>query len=258
MTTDLPSAVAYGRICSMTNRIRVAVVDDHPLFREGIAHVIADCTSLEIVGEGATADDARRIASDKVPDVMLLDVDVPGGGIEAARAIARACPVVKTIIVIVAQDEEEVARALAAGARGCVLKGMSGSELLAALPSVARGELYVATEGAAHLIAPVKRRPPVLTRSHDLSELTEREKQILDQVAYGLTNKEIATTLEISEKTVRQHMTNIMQKLRARNRVHALLAFQKLAVSSSPTNGQAPMNGSRQADMLRTGIPGIR
>jgi len=245
----------------MTNRIRVAVVDDHPLFREGIAQVIADCTSLEIVGEGTTADDARRIASDEAPDVMLLDVEMPGGGIEAARAIACACPTVKTIMFIVAQDEGEIARALEAGARGCVLKGMSGPELVDTLRSVARGEFYVAPEWAAHLLAPVKRRPPAPTRGHDLSELTEREKQILDQVAYGLTNKEIATTLEISEKTVKHHMTNIMQKLRARNRVEALLAFQKLAKlagSSQSANGHAQTNGSSQVDMLRTRIPGIR
>jgi two-component system, NarL family, nitrate/nitrite response regulator NarL len=211
----------------MTDRIRVAVVDDHPLFREGVTHVIRNSKVLELVGEGATADDAIRIAKDKLPDIILLDVNMPGGGIEAARVIARVCPVVKMIMLTVSESEEHVTQALETGAHGYVLKGTSNSELINTLCAVSRGESYVTPGLAARLLTLLRRRPPVSAHKHDLSELTERENQILDHVARGLTNKEIAKGFEISEKTVKHYMTNIMQKLHARNRVEAVLTLQK-------------------------------
>jgi len=220
----------------MTKRIRVAIVDDHPLFREGVAHLIRSSKGLEIAGEGATAEDAVRIAKDKLPDIILLDVNMPGGGIEAARAIAHACPNVKTIMLTVSEGEEDVAQALETGVCGYVLKGTSGPQLVDTLRAVSQGESYVTLELAARLLAHAKRRPSVSAPDQNLPELAEREKRILDQVARGLTNKEIAKSLEISEKTVKHYMTNIMQKLRARNRVEAVLAFQKRGQKAGPTD----------------------
>ena len=189
----------------MSERIRVVVVDDHPLFREGVAHTLRGANFLELVGEGSTADDAVRIAKAELPNIVLIDVSMPGGGIEAARAIAHACPVVKTMMLTVSESEEHVAQALDAGAQGYLLKGTSGLELIAAMRSVARG-------GA---------------KPTELADLTKREEQILDHVAQGRTNKEIAIQLKIGEKTVKHYMTNIMQKLQVRNRVEAVLALQK-------------------------------
>ena len=219
-----------------SDRIRVAVVDDHPLFREGVAHVIQNSELLEVVGEGATADEAMRIAKDHAPDIILLDVNMPGGGIEAARAIAGACPAVRLIMLTVSESEEHVTQALEAGALGYLLKGTSGSELVSTLCAVARGESYVTPGLAARLLTLTNHRPAVAAHHQDLPELTERENQILDHVARGLTNKEIAKNFEISEKTVKHYMTNIMQKLNARNRVEAVLALQKRVQNAGSTN----------------------
>lgn len=211
----------------MSERIRVAVVDDHPLFREGVAHTIRSSKVLEVVAEGACADDAVRIVKDELPDIVLLDVSMPGGGIEAARTIARVAPVVKTIMLTVSESEEHVAQALAAGAQGYVLKGTSGPELINTMRAVSRGESYVSPGLAARLLTLAKRPQPASPVDSDLPELTRREEGILDHVARGMTNKEIAKTLSISEKTVKHYMTNIMQKLHVRNRVEAVLAFQR-------------------------------
>ena len=209
----------------MSDRLRVAIIDDHPLFREGVVHTLRSARVLDVVGEGGTADDAVRIARQELPDIVLLDVSMPGGGLEAARSIARVCPIVKTIVLTVSESEQDVAQALEAGVKGYVLKGTSGSELLKTMFAISRGESYVSPGLAARLLTQVRRQEPV--QGAALPELTEREGQILAQVARGLTNKEIARALSLSEKTVKHHMTNVMQKLQVRNRVEAALAFRK-------------------------------
>jgi two-component system nitrate/nitrite response regulator NarL len=211
----------------MAERIRVAVIDDHPLFREGVAHTLRSSKMVEVVAEGASSDDALRIAESYSPDVMLLDVSMPGGGIEAARAISRTCPDVKMIMLTVSESEEHVSEALEAGALGYVLKGTSGLELVATTSAIYRGESYVSPGLAARLLAQSKRQAHAVEEESCLPELTKREEQILDNVGRGLTNKEIARGLNISEKTVKHYMTNIMQKLQVRNRVEAVLALQK-------------------------------
>src|SRR5262245_49098920 len=210
----------------MTDRLRVAIIDDHPLFREGVVHTLRSARVLDVVGEGGTADDAVRIATDELPDIVLLDVSMPGGGIEAARSIARVCPIVKMIMLTVSESEQDVAQALEAGAKGYVLKGTSGSDLIKTMFAVSRGESYVTPGLAARLLTHAKKQPET-ARAPELPELTERESQILAQVARGFTNKEIARTLTLSEKTVKHHMTNVMQKLRVRNRVEAAMVYRK-------------------------------
>jgi two-component system nitrate/nitrite response regulator NarL len=220
----------------MSDRIRVAVVDDHPLFRDGVAHAIQNSDVLEVVGEGATAVDAVRIAKEKLPDIVLLDVNMPGGGIDAARVIARVYPMVKTVMLTVSENEEHVLQAFEAGARAYVIKGASGSELINTLRAVSRGESYVTPGLAARLLTISRRPPPAPAPIHDLPELTEREKQIVNHVANGLRNKEIAKDLEISEKTVKHHMTIILQKLHARNRVEVVLALKRQGQNAGPTD----------------------
>jgi len=209
----------------MADRLRVAIIDDHPLFREGVVHTLRGARVLEVVGEGGTADDAVRIAREELPDIVLLDVSMPGGGIEAARSIAQVCPIVKTIMLTVSESEQDVTQALEAGVKGYVLKGTSGSELLKTMFAISRGESYVTPGLAARLLTQVTRPEPA--HATTLPELTERETQILAQVARGLTNKEIARALSLSDKTVKHHMTNVMQKLQVRNRVEAAMLFRK-------------------------------
>jgi len=207
----------------MAERVRVAIIDDHPLFREGVVHTLRGARVMEVVGEGGTADDAIRIAREELPDIVLLDVSMPGGGIEAARSIAQVCPIVKTIMLTVSESEQDVTQALEAGVRGYVLKGASGSELLKTMFAISRGESYVTPGLAARLLTHASRQEP----ARALPELTEREGQILAHVARGLTNKEIARALSLSEKTVKHHMTNVMQKLQVRNRVEAAMVYRK-------------------------------
>jgi two-component system, NarL family, nitrate/nitrite response regulator NarL len=213
----------------MADRLRVGIIDDHPLFREGLVHTLRSDRALDIVGEGATAEDAVRIAKEKRPDILLLDVSMPGGGIEAMRSIVQASPVVKVIMLTVSESEDDVAQALEAGAKGYVLKGTSGPELIKTMFAVSKGESYVTPALAARLLMHVPRQEQEPSRAATLPELTEREAQILAQVARGLTNKEIARALSLSEKTVKHHMTNVMQKLQVRNRVEAAMVFRKQA-----------------------------
>ena len=213
---------------TMPDRIRIAVIDDHPLFREGVTHTIRNSKVLEIVAEGACAEDAVRIAKDQVPDIVLLDVSMPGGGLEAARTIAHVCPLVKVIMLTVSESEDHVSQALATGAQGYVLKGTSGPELIDTLRAVSQGGSYVSPGLAARLLTNA-RRPTRAAPDSDLPDLTKREHSILNLVSRGLANKEVARALNITEKTVKHYMTNIMQKLHVRNRVEAALAAQRLA-----------------------------
>ena len=216
------------------DRIRVAIIDDHPLFREGVVCTMRSSKFLEVVAEGECADDAVRIVKDELPDIVLLDISMPGCGIEAARTIARVCPVVKTIMLTVSETEEHVGQALAAGAQGYILKGTSGSELINSMRAISRGESYVSPGLAARLLT-VNRPSQAASHENDLPalpKLTKREESILDLVARGLPNKEIAKNLSISDKTVKHYMTSIMQKLHVRNRVEAVLVFQRKAQAS--------------------------
>jgi DNA-binding NarL/FixJ family response regulator len=212
----------------MTAQIRIAVVDDHPLLREGVVGTLR-AAGLDVVGVGASAADAVRIAAEHAPQVMLLDISMPGGGVEAARAIAKAHPGIRTIVLTVSEREDDVIAAMEAGARAYILKGVGGPELLATIRAVSRGETYIAPQVAARVLSRMQRRVNGGTSKAKAveSELTLREEQIMDQVAKGLTNKEIALKFSLSEKTVKHYMTSVMQKLQVRNRVQAVLALQK-------------------------------
>lgn len=207
----------------MTEALNVVIVDDHPLFREGVAHTLRSQPGIEVVGEGASAAEAVKLVADCLPDIVLLDVSMPGGGIAAAREIAARFPVVKVVMLTVSEEEEDVTAAMRAGARAYVLKGVPARELVAILRAVAAGEVYVTPSLAASLLADLTGAPAERTAASPLSDLTERERQILELVAGGESNKEIAVALCRSEKTVKYHMTNILQKLQVRNRVEAAL-----------------------------------
>ena len=207
----------------MTDTLQIAIVDDHPLFREGVAHTLRRQPGFEVVAEGSSAAEAIAIAGQRLPDIMLLDLSMPGGGLEAVRQIAAAYPVVKVIMLTVSQDEEDVTTALRAGARAYVLKGVAARELVEIIRSVAAGDAYVTPSLAASLLFDLRSTPAHRPNAGPLGELTERELQILERVAAGDSNKEIGATLQVSEKTVKHHMTNILQKLQVRNRVEAAL-----------------------------------
>jgi len=209
--------------------LHIAIVDDHPLFREGVAHILGQQAGIAVVAQGASAAEAIAIAERHLPDVMLLDVSMPGGGLAAVQHIAAAWPVVRAVMLTVSEQEDDVTAALRAGARAYVLKGVSSRDLIAVVRAVAAGEVYVTPSLATSLLYDLSRGGGAggaaggASVVRPLDELTDREREILERVAEGDSNKEIAVRLQISEKTVKHHMTNILQKLQARNRVEAAL-----------------------------------
>jgi two-component system, NarL family, nitrate/nitrite response regulator NarL len=208
------------------SEIRVGVIDDHPLFREGVIHTLQSEPEIEVVGSGESAQDAIRLAREFAPDVIVLDLNMPGGGLDAVEAITAVQPKIATLILTVVADGEWVRTAIQKGAKGYILKGVGGSELIRVVRAVARGESYVSPTLAADLLAGTDKRTTVPTgEPYPFSQLTPREEQILLQIGHGLSNKEIASKLYISEKTVKHYVTGVLLKLRVRNRVEAALAI---------------------------------
>ena len=210
----------------MTGPIRLAVVDDHPLFREGVARSLLEIGGFEIVAEGGSADDAMRIAAETRPDILLLDLSMPGGGLQAVVETLRHRPDQKIVVLTVSEANDDIAQALANGARGYVLKGVGSKSLAEILRSVAAGETYLSPVLSARLLTSLASRTRDSTEATPISTLTLREQEILDQVAAGLSNKRIALALRLQEKTVKHHMTRILAKLGVQNRTEAAMLLR--------------------------------
>jgi two-component system, NarL family, nitrate/nitrite response regulator NarL len=201
----------------MNNKILVAIVDDHPLVREGVAHVIATEIGFSVVAKGGTAHEAIEIVRLHNPDILVLDISIPGGGIAALQSIAKLGKSTKVLILTVSDDEADVFNALNLGAQGYVLKGISGPELIQALRSVYIDGHYLSPSLGAKIITDIGRNKLTIYTKGKV-KLTEREDGILKLVRQGKTNKEIGTTLSLSEKTVKHYMGNLFKKLDVKSR----------------------------------------
>lgn len=223
----------------MTAIIRVAVVDDHPLFREGVVHLLETCPDIEVIAQGASAKEAIDIVQSHSPDVLVLDISIPGGGIAALQTIATGHGLTNVLILTVSADENDVLKALQLGAKGYVVKGVSGAELMQALRSVYNGDRYLSPSLGAKLLTDVGLVHSSTTSEVDAGgDLSCRENEILSFVGQGLSNKEIALKLNLSEKTVKHYMTNVFHKLHVRSRLEAALLIQKMPHrTSTPTKG---------------------
>lgn len=184
----------------MIGTIRVAIVDDHPLFREGVTRSLSEIGGFEMVAQGATAQDAERIASTLQPDILLLDISMPGDGLASVAGILGANPGQKIVMLTVSEANADVARALNAGVRGYVLKGVGSRMLAEILHGVAAGETYVSPTLSARLLSDLQSLQPANGRTDRLRQLTGREAEILQLVAEGLSNKEVALRLAIAGK----------------------------------------------------------
>lgn len=212
----------------MSDKIHVVIADDHTLFREGLAGIISGADDFEVVGQAGTMQEAVQLARDLLPDIILLDIDMPGGGLEAARIVAEECPVTRIVILTSSEEDDHLIHALKIGARAYILKGVAARELLRILRAVCAGESYVPPMLAASLLLEMREAHSQQKQAASpLDELTPREREILEGLAAGLSNKEIGEKLFLSEKTVKHYMTNILQKLQVRNRVEAALLAQK-------------------------------
>lgn len=211
--------------------IRVVLADDHTLFREGVASLLERVPDIELAGQASTGDEAVRLAGQLVPDVVLMDLQMPGlGGIEATRAIVQQSPHIGVIVLTMFEDDESVFAALKAGARGYVLKDADRGALLRAIRAVARGEALLGASVAQRVLeqfVPPQPRPLPPTSGNAgpsiFEELTPREVEVLRLIGHGLRNREIAERLVISEKTVGNHISNIFSKLQVNDRSHAIL-----------------------------------
>ena len=204
----------------MTEPIRIVIADDHALFRDGVFHALAAEPDLAVVGQADSGEEALRLAIDLVPDVVLLDIGMPGwGGVATVEKLSQACPVTKVVMLTVYDDEDHWLAAFKAGARGYVLKGVPPHELTNIVRLVAGGDVYISPALAADMLRELTGNQP----QDPLSELSERERKVLRLVAEGMTNREVGERIHLAEKTVKNHMTNILGKLRVRSRVEAAL-----------------------------------
>jgi two-component system nitrate/nitrite response regulator NarL len=207
--------------------VRLMVVDDHTLFRRGLVALLASDSSLAVIGEASDAGEAVRKAATLQPDVILLDNHLPGAtGIQALPGLKDAAPNARIILLTVSEDAEDLQAALRAGAHGYLLKTIEGDLLAQAIHRAMKGEAVVSPEMTGKLVtafraasAPAPIEPP--PAPDPLAQLSAREMQVLEQIALGASNKEIARTLDIAETTVKIHVQHILRKLNLSSRVQA-------------------------------------
>jgi len=199
------------------------IVDDHALFRYGMRAMFTSTPGYAVVGEASSGEEAVRLASELSPDVILMDLQMPGmSGTEATRRIVDASPEVAVVVVTMLRDDDSVFAAMRAGARGYVLKGADGEEVLEVVGAVVRGEAHFGPEIASRIMGFFSASRAV-SASLAFPELTAREAEILDLIAHGMSNVDIASRLYLSAKTVRNHVSNIFLKLRVPDRSQAIV-----------------------------------
>jgi DNA-binding NarL/FixJ family response regulator len=204
----------------MTVPIRVLIADDHPLFRDGLTALLDEGPGTKLAGTAATGTDAVDLARETQPDVVLMDLHMPGmSGIEATRRIVADCPYAAVLVLTMFDDDGSVLSALRAGARGYLLKGASREQIRCAIHAAASGEIVFGAQLAARMLTCFTAAAP----SPPFPQLTGRERQVLDLLAQGRANTAIATRLSLSPKTVRNHVSNVLAKLQVTDRAQAII-----------------------------------
>jgi len=204
--------------------IRILVADDHTLVREGLCGLLATVPGFQVVGQAADGVEATDVALAQKPDVVLLDLAMPRrSGLEALQAIHRAQPEIRVLILTSFGDEEQVFAAIKAGALGYLLKDAASEELIRSIREVHAGRLSLSPAMARKLMRELAQPSP----GRNPEELTEREAEVLQQLAQGLSNRQIGQRLGISEWTVRTHVSHILEKLQVANRTQAALHARK-------------------------------
>jgi DNA-binding NarL/FixJ family response regulator len=210
-----------------TENIALLIADDHALFREGLQALFSATLGIEIVGEASTGEEVIALAAKTLPDIILMDINMPDvNGIEATRRILHANATIGIIIVTMLEDDASLFSAMRAGARGYVLKGSNHHELLQTVRAVASGQALFGAPIASRIMrffkSTIAELKPDLPREA-FPELTPRELEVLELIAQGAKNSQIAETLVISDKTVRNHITSIFSKLRVADRAQAII-----------------------------------
>ena len=213
--------------------IRVAVADDHPMFRAGLRGMVEDCVGLEFAGEAGDGAEAMELCRTARPDVLLMDLRMPGmSGVEATRRITAETPNVAVLVLTMLEDDTSLLATLRAGARGYLLKGATPEQILTAVTAVASGQALFGAgiaERLSGLLTAVRQAP------HPFPELSQRERDVLDLMAQGRGNLDIAARLGLSEKTVRNNVSAIFAKLRVSDRSAAIVRAREAGLG-----GRAP------------------
>ena len=202
---------------------RIVIADDHPLYREGVARSLTESGQFEVVGEAANGRDALALVRKHRPEVVLLDISMPDGGIATLGQIMDMDNPPRVAMLTVSEEDDDIMQALKLGALGYVLKGVGSRELVQIVADLAEGRSYVAPSLAIKVMAAMNAPRATPTAKSDLDSLTKREEDILRLVSVGKSNKEVANDLELQEKTIKHYMTAILQKLQVRNRTEAAL-----------------------------------
>jgi len=204
--------------------IRVLLADDQPLIRTGLAMVITDTPDIHVVGEAGTGTQAVHLTRDLHPDVVVMDIRMPGmNGIEATQMITTDTPTTRVVILTTFDDDDNIYAALRAGASGFLVKDMALDDILTALRVVAAGNALIAPTVTRRLIEEFAARPHPAQHPRELDDITEREHEVLILVARGLSNTEIATHLHISYGTAKAHIASLLTKLAARDRIQLVI-----------------------------------
>ena len=214
--------------------IQVLIADDHPLFRDGMRTLLLAASDMQCVGEAATGEEVIVKAGMLLPDVILMDIKMPGvNGIEATRRILHTSPHIGILVVTMFEDDDSVFAAMRAGARGYILKGADGVETLRAIHAVASGEAIFSPAIARRLIQHLAAGAAVGSRAADQAfpELTEREREILSPITQGSTNPASAERLCLSPKTVRNHVSNVFSKLQVADRAQAIIRAREAGLA---------------------------
>jgi two-component system nitrate/nitrite response regulator NarL len=219
-------------------RVKVLIVDDHTLFRKGLISLLQQQKGIDLVGEANDGEEGIRLATTLKPDVILMDVQMPGvNGLQAVRAIREAHPEARIIMLTVSEEDDDLFSAVKAGARGYLVKNIGPDQLIKAIYRVAEGEAVIPNVMASKLLTEFGRlaRQEGPSPEPKLKRLSPREKEILLWLAKGGSNKEIATALCLSEHTVKIHLKNILRKLQMTNRIQAAIYAHQQGLISSPT-----------------------
>lgn len=215
----------------MNEPIRLVVADDHSLFRTGVVQSLHLDSGISVVGEASSGKEAIELARQLSPDLVLLDISMPDGGIERIGDFLQLPRPPRVVMLTVSQQDDDIVRSLEAGAVGYIAKGITGSELIAAVRRIAAGESFVSPNLALRLVAGMN------AKNHIESQLSSDEQRTLRLVAMGMSNREVGDKVGVSEKAVKYRMTQIMKKLNVKNRIEAVLVARQ-HWSNDPIGGR--------------------
>lgn len=227
----------------MTTPLRILLADDHPVFRRGLRALLTSLPTTEVVGEACDGREAVALAAELAPDVVVMDLNMPDiDGVQATRRVVADQPGTAVLVLTMSQDDDSVFAALRAGARGYLVKGSDTDEVVAAILAVGRGDAIFGPT-IAHRILTYLTRPLSAFDEHLFPDLSLREREVLDLIATGISNSDIASRLFLSSKTVRNHVSSIFTKLQVADRAQAIVRARTAGLGQQQSQDECECSG---------------